>query len=110
MSGIRVNEETACNGAGGEEPFFQTDVTQPADHRFRYQVLVDEINDLSRILVDLAVLRRNLMGEKDPQPEVDEDYSPGSFVGVLNSAPERLRLVRDEARGLIHEIDVLLLS
>ena len=110
MSGIRVNEETICNGAGCEEPFFQTGVTQPVAHRPRHQALVDEINDLSSILVDLELLKSNLIGEKDPEPEVTGDYSPGSFIVMLNSAPERLLRVKDEVRGLIHEIDVLLLS
>ena len=96
MSGIRVNEATACDMAGCEEPV----VCNKHEH------LAGEINGLNNVLRELYNLRDKISGSD--LSFILEPYEPDSLVSMLDTAPSELDGFGIAARNIIAEIERLL--
>ena len=96
MSGIRVNEANACNGASGEEPAICN----------KHEHLAGEINGLNNVLREIYNLRDKISGSD--LSFILELYEPDSLVSMLDTAPSELDEFGNAARNIIADIEKLL--
>jgi hypothetical protein len=93
MSGIRVNEANACNGASGEEPAICNN----------HENIAAEIDSFYGVIRDLYGLRDKIFGADGDF--VLPRYEVSSLAQMLHTAPSVLAGMQSVAKSIIDDIE-----